>query len=141
MRFWDSSAILPLIVREQGSVLIANLLATDLRLALWWGTAVECASALARSVREGRIDAAAHRLAQDRLTVLQSGAREVQPVEEVRHRALRLVDLYPLRAADALQLGAALYWCQNRPAGASFVCLDDRLRAAASREGFIVLPA
>jgi len=58
----------------------------------------------------------------------------------VRARAARLLSLHPLRAADALQLAAALVWCRERTAEAPFVCLDDRLRLAAAREGFRVLP-
>jgi hypothetical protein len=44
------------------------------------------------------------------------------------------------RAADTLQLAASLVWCRERPVGRSFVCLDARLREAAVREGFSVLP-
>lgn len=43
-------------------------------------------------------------------------------------------------AADALQLAAALDWCDGNTCGESFVCLDDRLRGAAALEGFRVLP-
>lgn len=66
---------------------------------------------------------------------------EVQPSDEVRHRVLRLLRVHALRAADALQLAAALTWCRERPSGAGLVCLDGRLRDAAAREGFNVLPA
>jgi hypothetical protein len=45
-----------------------------------------------------------------------------------------------LRAADALQLAAALVWCQGDPLQHGFVCLDQRLREAARREGFTALP-
>jgi predicted nucleic acid-binding protein len=66
--------------------------------------------------------------------------KEVSPAEELRDRAMRLLDLHPLSAADALQLAAALDWCGERTAGAGFVCLDQRLRAAATLEGFDVYP-
>jgi predicted nucleic acid-binding protein len=66
--------------------------------------------------------------------------QQVSPAEELRDRAIRLLDLHPLSAADALQLAAALDWCGEHTAGAGFVCLDQRLRAAAMREGFDVYP-
>lgn len=74
------------------------------------------------------------------LKAFRVGATEVRPSDEVRARAMRLLSIHPLRAADALQLAAALVWCRERTAGAGFVCLDGRLREAAGREGFEVLP-
>ena len=47
---------------------------------------------------------------------------------------------HPLKTADALQLAAALRWCEGDTMNASFVCLDNRLRGAALDEGFNVLP-
>lgn len=65
----------------------------------------------------------------------------VAPTAPLRDRAGRLLAAHPLRTADALQLAAALAWCDDVPRGESFVCLDERLREAARREGFAVLPA
>ena len=64
----------------------------------------------------------------------------IAPSNRVRERAGRLLATHPLRAADALQLAAALVWCDEAPQGETFVCLDERLSAAARREGFAVLP-
>ena len=64
----------------------------------------------------------------------------IQPTDHVRERAEQLIAVYPLRAADALQLAAALTWCENQPWNERFVCLDKRLRDAARKEGFSVLP-
>jgi uncharacterized protein len=47
---------------------------------------------------------------------------------------------HALRAAEALQVAAALTWCDESPRGERFVCLDERLKQAARREGFDVLP-
>ena len=66
---------------------------------------------------------------------------EIRPSTAIRDRAIRLLAIYSPSAADALQLAAALTWAEDRPAGRAFVCLDDRLREAAHREGFTVLPA
>ena len=64
----------------------------------------------------------------------------VSMVEPVRARAKRLLGIHSIRAADALQLAAALAVVYDDPRNQGFVCLDDRLAAAARREGFAVLP-
>lgn len=57
----------------------------------------------------------------------------------VRDHAERMVRSHPLRAADALQLGAAIVAAEEEPTSLEFVTLDRRLAAAAAREGFQVL--
>jgi hypothetical protein len=52
-----------------------------------------------------------------------------------------LLNTHPLRAADAVQLAAALVACEERPQVLSFVCVDDCLRESARKEGFPVLPS
>lgn len=79
--------------------------------------------------------------AKKRLTDLKNHSTIVQAHPSVRDRAERLLAVHPLRAADALQLSAGLVSCDDKPQGESFVCLNPRLREAAVREGFIVLPA
>jgi predicted nucleic acid-binding protein len=65
---------------------------------------------------------------------------EIEPSVVVREQAARVLLLHPLRAADALQLAAAIVWANGQASGHEFVCLDHRLRDAAQRERFIVLP-
>jgi predicted nucleic acid-binding protein len=65
--------------------------------------------------------------------------REIQPTERVRDLAERRLERYELRAADALQLAAALVWCRERPRGRSFLCRDLRLNEAARGEGFSIV--
>jgi len=101
---------------------------------------VECQSALYRQHREDRIPLNLLNEALVRLRGLVEDADFIAPTIGLRERAGRLVASHPLRAADALQLAAALVWCDEAPQGAAFVCLDDRLREAARREGFAVLP-
>ena len=67
--------------------------------------------------------------------------QEVQPTEPLRDGARPLLRVHDLRAADALQLAAGLAAAEGRPATLAFVCLDERLGAAAEREGFAVLGA
>lgn len=140
MRFWDTSALVPLLLEEPRSASMRHLLEEDPVIASWWGTPVEIGSALARCEREDRLDGEGHRLAQARLEELGRRALEIQPVDSVRQRAHRLLRVHPLRAAEALQLAAALAWCEDHPGGAAFVTLDARLAEAARREGFRVEP-
>jgi uncharacterized protein len=139
MRFWDSSAIVPLLVEETSSDGARAAYAADPDVVVWWGTEVECASALARVEREGRITPAAVGEALRRMERLAAAWREVQPVAPVRRTALRLLRVHALRAPDALQLGAALVAAESHPRTLPFVTLDDRLALAADREGFEVI--
>jgi hypothetical protein len=66
---------------------------------------------------------------------------EVQPSELLRGTAERLLAVHALRAADALQLAAALHWCQRQPMNRDLVSFDTRIRDAAYKEGFTILPA
>ena len=59
-------------------------------------------------------------------------------LEQVSERALRLLDLHDLRAADALQLAAGLVASGERPQTLPFATLDHRLALAARAEGFPV---
>jgi uncharacterized protein len=140
MRWWDTSALLARLSTEDASVSVRKALDTDPRLALWWGTKVEAVSAIARMERTKEIRP--HEVTEllANLDELLSQALQIPPVEGVRETACQVLRTYPLRAADALQLAAALVWMEHRPDGAGFVCLDRRLREAARREGFAVLP-
>lgn len=138
--FWDSSAVVPVLVTEIQSAPMAALLRTDPGLALWWASSVECQSAVYRRHREGELPLTALDEALIRLKALVADADVIAPTERVRERAGRLLAAHPLRAGDALQLAAALIWCNETPQGDSFVSLDDRLREAARREGFAIVP-
>lgn len=140
MRFWDASAVVPLCLEEPTTPTITALAKDDEDLIVWWGTPLECISALARRRRDGVLSADAERQARDTLALLSAAWSEIQPTLPLRQRAERLLAIHPLRAADALQLAAALIWVQEATAGAGFVSLDHTLREAAAREGFSVLP-
>lgn len=140
MRFWDSSALMALLAGQPASQHLSALMSSDGDAAVWWGTRIELASGADRMYRDGQLDGAglsALLTAADRLV---NGADEVQPSEEVRLAALRALRVHSLRAADCLQLAAALVWAEHNPNGVGFVCLDQRLRDAAEKEGFLVLP-
>lgn len=136
MRFWDASAIVPLLVTESTTASLQALAAKDPAMLVWWATEVECASAIARLERDGALDTAAMTRAFERLTQLAGGWHEVDASDAVREVAVRFLRVHPLRAADALQLAAAFIAAERRPSALEVVTLDDRLIGAARKEGF-----
>jgi uncharacterized protein len=141
MKFWDSSAIVTLIVPENATEIVKTIAAGDCNLVYWWGTQVECCSTFARLRREGHLTVAKEQACRAQLDDMVEYWAEVEPSSEVRACARRLLMRHALRAADSLQLAAALTWSGPQTEGAEFVCLDKRLRDAAVAEGFTVLPA
>jgi len=135
VKFWDASALVPLLLQQPQTKRVRQQLEQDDELVVWWGSAVECASAIARMHRDGHLSAPAERDARSLLDVLRKSWFEVQPGDAVREQAMRLLRVHSLRAADALQLAAALEWAGTPPDG-GFVTLDERLVEAAQREGF-----
>ena len=136
MIFWDTSAILPLVVDEPASSATRQLLRSDPAMIVWWGTPVECWSAVARRVREQTLSAADAAAVRRTLGALGEAWTEVLASEEVRSHAGRLLLRHPLTAADALQLGAAMTWATGRPSSHPLATLDERLATAAAGEGF-----
>lgn len=139
MKFWDSSAIVPLLVSEGKTQRMRALQRDDASFAVWWGSAVECASALARRERESGVEDGRFSESFRRLGLLQRAWQEIQPTDAVRDLAMRLLRVHTLQAADAVQLAAAIVAAENRPATLDFVCLDARLGEAAQKEGFRVV--
>lgn len=139
MRFWDTSALVPLVLEQESTETVTRLLDADPEIAAWWGSAVECASAAARLRREERITVEEEGQALAIVRRLRDSWMEVLPSEEVLEQATRLLRVHPLRAADALQLAAARVWAGSE-GGAGFVTFDERLGLGARLEGFRVLP-
>jgi predicted nucleic acid-binding protein len=138
VRFWDSSGVVPLVVNQGTSARAAAWLAEDPSIAIWTLTAVEVLSALRRLVREDALPETAARLAEARLNEFIHACHEIVDIAPVKNLATRLLRLHPLRAFDALQLGAALHWSEGRPQGRVLHTFDIRLAVAAQREGFVV---
>ena len=136
MKFWDSSAVVPLLVPEVMSRSVQGLYEDDPVMAAWWATEIECTSAIARRQRLGQLPENVAAEGFIRLNALRAGWHEVEPGEELRESAKRLLRVHDLRTADALQLAAAVFVAEARPPTLEFVSLDDRLLAAARREGF-----
>jgi len=139
VRFWDSSAVVPLLVVESSSAAAMREYELDPEVVAWWATEAECVSALARLEREGSLTAPAMSEGLRRLDGLARAWREVLPVTAVRTTAIRLLRVHPLRTADAFQLGAAIVAAEDHPATLQLVTLDERLAQAAEREGFAVV--
>lgn len=137
MRYWDTSALIPLVVEEGGSRKMEQLFRADESVATWWGTRIECLSAIRRKEREGHLGAEEANRACAALETLADDWAEVRPVVELRMTASRLLAVHPLSAGDAFQLAAALRWAGGMPEEAEMISLDARLRDAASREGLV----
>jgi predicted nucleic acid-binding protein len=129
----------PLIVAEPMTLPMRALVQSDPDLLVWWGTPVECVSALSRREREGALDSRAVAGATNELKRLADRWHEVEPTEIVREIAARLLRVHQLRAAGALQLAAALVAAEHRPASLETVTLDARLADAMRREGFALV--
>jgi hypothetical protein len=141
VKFWDTSAIVPLCVAEPSSASVKSILSKDPSIVVWWATRTECVSAFMRQRREGGLNMQSERQARQLLGLLAATWSEVQPSDMLRATAERLLAAHPLRAADALQLAAALLWGQRQTANRELVTFDIRLREAGRREGFRVLPS
>lgn len=139
MKFWDSSALIPLIVEEVQTPRVVALAREDEELWVWWGTLLECRAAIARRLRDGSLAMDQRQLALENLSELAQNWHEIQPSESVREVASRLVSTHPLRAADSLQLAAAIVASQGKPQQDHFISFDQRLAHAAILEGYHVV--
>lgn len=137
--FWDTSALVPLCCFQTQTAQARQAARIYGRQVVWWGTVVEAVSSLNRLSREGTLTVDGSRQAFARLDYMRSRWNEVQPTEEVRERAERLLRIHKLRAADALQLAAALVWCNDRPRDRPLICGDGNLLEAAAAEGFTII--
>jgi|HubBroStandDraft_1064217.scaffolds.fasta_scaffold467117_1 predicted nucleic acid-binding protein len=136
--FWDASALVPLCV-QQNATQRAQSLSRRYEVVIWWVAPVEICGAFARLVRMGQLTSNGQVLAQVVLTELRSKWREILPDPFLRDQAEQLLDRFPLKAADALQLAAALAWCSGKPRARAFISGDTQLLDAAQQLGFQAL--
>lgn len=130
--------MVPLLVQEPLTARMRGYLKDDPVVITWWGTEVECVSAIARLEREEKLSPESVALALKRLAELVQSWNEIRPGRNLREIAKRLLRVHSLRGGDALQLAAALV-AAEQPSSLPMVCLDDRLTTAADREGFVLL--
>jgi predicted nucleic acid-binding protein len=140
MKFWDSSALVPLLLKEGETRYCLKTLSDDQEMLVWCLSKVEVISALCRRLKEKAFGEEEFQKAKRHLNDIMERAYEVQAIEKVRARALRLLEVHPLRVADACQLAAALVATQEDPHRLAMLCFDQNLRNAALKEGFIVNP-
>jgi predicted nucleic acid-binding protein len=138
--FWDSSSLVPLCVKQRATPAVEAFNA-QYRMAVWWSAPVEMRGAFARLARMGQLSPNEHVQAQVRLDRMRSDWREIEPSEALREQAERLVDRFPLKAADAQQLAAALTWCLGRTKGRAFISGDSQLLDATRQLGFQAVEA
>ena len=135
LAFWDASALVPLCVGQSTTPRAITLYKTY-EAVVWWATPVEIASALARLVRMKQLHSSDWARARQLAAALADAWFVIQPSDGLRVKATQLVDRHDLRAADALQLAAALEWCQDAPQSRVFLTADQKLREAAVLAGF-----
>lgn len=139
MNFWDTSALVALGIEEVHHRSARRILQADDRMAVWWGATIEYVAALSRRERDGSLTTNEVSAQLARLQALSQVWYEVQPSHRTKLLAQRLLRVHPLRAADSLQLAAAIAVAEDNPSSIGFVCFDARLNEAASREGFAIL--
>lgn len=141
MIFWDTSAFLPLLVLEPSTERVRAVVSHGEPMVVWWGSATEAWSALCRRQREGGMTLAGVDQAKRRLLLLSHAWHEIVPSDVLRDHTMNVLGRHALKAADALQIGAALTLARGRPNGVRFATFDQRLALAARGEGFdLVFP-
>jgi predicted nucleic acid-binding protein len=133
--FWDSSALVPLCVQQKPTPAVKALV-IKYSMVVWWSTPVEMQSAFSRLLRMGQLTPKQFVGAQVRMERIRNGWREIQPGDQLREQAQRLVERFGLKAADALQLAAAQTWRSGKPNGRAFIAADKQLLDAALQLGF-----
>lgn len=137
--YWDSSAIIPLCVRQDATKEARRVGRLFSKRIVWCGTNVEIHSSLSRLKRSGEIESKGYDIAIRQWQKFHSPAQEVRAIDALISIAVEMPDKYGLRSLDSLQLAAALVWCKERPRRRPFVCADTRLGEAANDAGFSVL--
>ena len=135
--YWDSSALIPLCVPRPQSTR-AILLYERYNIVAWWATQVEIMSGLTRLERMGQITHDRFLIGKQFAQDLVRGWISAGSSTGTAVLACSLLEMYPLRAGDALQLAVALEVFEHSTQGCPFITADDRLADAARRSGFSV---
>lgn len=138
MAFYDTSALLPWLRHERRTETTAKLIENFQPIIVWWGTETECESALSRLEREAQLHRGHLQRARGRLQKLKQVWHVVQATNSMKNHASRLLRTHILKAADALQLSAAITLADGHTADIHFVSFDQNLLKAAEKEGFLI---
>ena len=139
MMFWDTSALVPLILDEPTSLQMRAIFAGDPAILTSAFTTIEIASAVWRRRHARQLSLAAHQETDELFAGLSMTWTELAVSQDAIDSAIGAMSRHPLRAGDGLQLGTALLAAPS-PHQLCFVTLDKDLAAAARAEGFTVLP-
>lgn len=135
MRFWDSSALVPLLSDEETTDVVQALFREDRNIVTAFITPVELISAVCRKAGVNRD---LRRQAMRRYAVLEANWTLVDDYEQLMASARSIAAQRCLRTGDAIHLACAL---RARPdKSLPFVTFDGELIFAARDEGFTVLP-
>jgi uncharacterized protein len=134
--FWDASALVPLCVEQIPHTTKSQSLLEKYAISAWWGTQVEIVSALTRLLRAGALTHPEFIRSRTEMRRISDNWQAVTPSDRVAMLAQDLLERHPLRAGDALQLAAAMVWCEESPKGEVFITTDRRLAEAAAQLGF-----
>jgi predicted nucleic acid-binding protein len=140
MRFWDASALVPLLVPEHASDAVARLLRADPEIVVAWTATSECISACVRRHRERVASDRQLAGALNRLRELSAHWNIAEPTSILRSAAEKLVARHALRTGDAIQLASATVTAEACGGALDLVCFDPRLALAATTEGLRVVP-
>lgn len=139
MRFWDTSALVPLITKEDQTPRMQQVIASDRNMAVSFITPVELTSTIWRRGR--RYDQTSFRRSLFKIAELESNWTLLDEHEPTIKLARQLITKHVLRTGDAIQLAAALLLVADHPEDLPFVSLDHDLSRAAREEGFPVVGA
>ena len=135
--YWDSSALVALLIEEEKSVKARKLKGQTSQILTWVLTPVEVFSALCRLEKEGALSLDDFQKCYEVWQMIENGLIFVKDIEAVKCITYRLLRVHSLKAADSLQLAAAILSKQTSDVF-PFITFDQKLEEAALKEGFQV---
>lgn len=138
MRYWDTSALLPLLLKQRCSENIREIIKEDKAISTSWISKVELSSAICRLEREGHISEIELDSLLRRVDMLIQSCCIVHPSEKLSDRAMRALRSHSIKSLDAIQLASALIVSKDVTNNFEFITLDKQLGNIARKEGFIV---
>ena len=135
MRFWDTSAIVPLVTKEEQTPRMQQVIAADGNVAVSFITPVELTSTIWRRGRRW-YDQPSFRRSLFKIAEIEANWMMIDEHEPIIKSARQLITKYVLRSGDAIQLAAALLLAGDHPEDLPFISLDQDLARAARDEGF-----
>lgn len=142
IRYFETSALVKLLVVEPDSDLVHGLFRESSARAVHEIAYVEMHSALSRKARTDAVDPAVVSDIRDRIDSLWGLLDRVRVAWRLLQEAARLTADHPLPAYDSLHLASVLRLSANTGEEPfEFVCFDTTLRRAAETEGIRLSPS